>query len=320
MTHYKTLLKADPTEWLLEESNPSIRYFALRWLLDKAESDPEVVRASQAIVESESVRRILERLRPEGYWGPDPRPHHGTRGYLLLLMWLGYKGNGGIGRALRYRLDGCIQEDGSYGVDIKGRTVYVPCHAADTLRELVWFGHQDDPRALKILDWLIRIQLEEGGWPCVSKVKTHSCFWATATVLRVLSELPPEWGSQRVGHSCLRAVELFLNSRLYRHHREWGKPSPLWFKFGYSFHVDTDILELLNTLAPYVRPDDERIQEGLSLVLKKQDESGRWPCEKHAKGGKWFQRYVTFEEIGQPSEWVTLRATKMLKTLFGGKN
>ena len=55
MSNWKDLLNADPTDWLLEESNPSVRYFALRWLLDKPETDPEVVAASEAIAQSEPV-------------------------------------------------------------------------------------------------------------------------------------------------------------------------------------------------------------------------------------------------------------------------
>ena len=44
MPVWKKYLHADPIEWLLEsdDKNPSIRYFALRYLLDKPEQDPEV--------------------------------------------------------------------------------------------------------------------------------------------------------------------------------------------------------------------------------------------------------------------------------------
>jgi hypothetical protein len=115
MTNWKSFLKDDATDWLLEESNPSVQYFTLRWLLDRSESDPEVVAASQAIAQSAPIQKILKRQRPEGYWGSDSRPHHGTRGYLALLMWLGHKGNGAVRKAMDYRLDGCILEDGAYG-------------------------------------------------------------------------------------------------------------------------------------------------------------------------------------------------------------
>jgi hypothetical protein len=74
---------------------------------------------------------------------------------------------------------------------------------------------------------------------------------------------------------------------------------------------------VLDLLAPCVAPDDERIQEGLGAGGAGQ--KGRWPCEKHPKGGRWMQKFVALEEIGQPSKWVTLHALKMLKTLYSGK-
>ncbi len=233
----------------------------------------------------------------------------------MLPLWLGYKGDGAVRKAMDYLLDGCILEDGAYGVEIKGRTVFLPCHAAHALRLMLWYDYANDPRARKVIDWLLSIQHQEGGWPCVSKVKTHSCFWATADVLQAFCDLPSEW-TPEIEESRQRAVELFLESGLYKHHREWGKPSPRWFKFGFPMHWEADVLQVLGLVAPYVSPDDERIQEGLRIVLSKQDKKGRWPCEVHPKGGKWVGRFVELEEIGQPSKWVTLHALRMLKRLY----
>jgi hypothetical protein len=78
MERWKTLLNADATDWLLEDTNPSVKYFCLRWLLDKPEDDMAVVSTSEAIAQSDSVKKLLRRQRPEGYWGTDTRPHHGT--------------------------------------------------------------------------------------------------------------------------------------------------------------------------------------------------------------------------------------------------
>jgi hypothetical protein len=36
-------LKAEPTEWLLEPSNPSVRYWTLLDILDRKPNDPDVV-------------------------------------------------------------------------------------------------------------------------------------------------------------------------------------------------------------------------------------------------------------------------------------
>ena len=53
------LLADDPTDWLLEEDNPSVRYHALRSLMELPEDDRQVVAAQRAIMESGPVPVIL---------------------------------------------------------------------------------------------------------------------------------------------------------------------------------------------------------------------------------------------------------------------
>jgi hypothetical protein len=314
MKDWKSALRDDPTEWLLEESDPSVRYFTFRWLFDKPQEDIEVIAASDAIARSVPVQKILKRQRPGGYWGSNPHPHYGSRGHLMLLTWLGYRGDEAVRQSMQEYINKCVSEDGAYGVTLKGRTICLPCHGAGLLRMMLWFGLEDDPRGRQIIDWLIRIQQPEGVWPCVSKLKYSPCLWATADVMRVMQELPASWFTPQVEEARKNAVEIFLNSGLTRYEKE--KVSPLWFKFGFPLQWDTDILEVLELVAPYVAFDEPRIQDQLSFILDKQDASGRWPRDKYPKGGTWMQQYIEFERIGQPSKWVTLHALKMLKMLF----
>lgn len=317
MNNWKSLLNGDPTDWLLEESHPSIRYFTLRWLLGLPESDPDVMLAAQSVAQSAPIQKLLSSQRPKGYWGSDPRPHQGTKRFLLIMMWLGYQGEVGIKGAMDYLTNGCLLDDGAYAIEMKGRTVKLPCHGADLLRLMLWAGYEGDPRTKALLDWLVAIQSDDGIWPCVSKLRPFSCLWATADVLRAYRDLPSKWLTPNVQESRQRAVEMFLRSSLYRYGK--GKTSPRWFEFGFPLRFDTDILEVLELLAPYVSPEQEQIQEGLSLVINKQNADGRWLCEKHPKGGRWMKKYFEFEELGEPSKWVTLHAMRMLKTLYDDK-
>lgn len=314
MIHWKTFLKGDATDWLLELSNPSVRYFTLRWLFDKPEDNVDVVAAQEAIAQSSPIQKLLQRQRPEGYWGKDPRPLHGTSRHLNIIFWLGYRGNGDVQRAMEYKMAGGLLPSGAYGYEIKGRFVELPCHGGILLQQLLRFGYHDDPRTKKLLNWLVSLQESDGAWPCFTKVKPFSCSWATVDVLRAYRDLPTEWLTPEIVASRDKAVELFLNSNIYQYGK--GKPSPRWLEFGYPLEWDSDVLEVLELLAPHVSPDEARIQECLAFVLDKQDEQGRWPCEKHPKGGMWMQRFFEFEELGQPSKWVTLHAMKMLKTLY----
>jgi len=80
MSRWKSKLKADSIDWLLEEDNPSIRYWTLKDLLDKSETEPEVAEAKGKICESKEVKMIFSKSdinggpfwsKPNGniYWG-----------------------------------------------------------------------------------------------------------------------------------------------------------------------------------------------------------------------------------------------------------
>ncbi len=56
-----------PLDWLLEPTNPSVRYLALRHLLGRGEDDADVREARGAIPHSPVVRRIFARQAPEGH-------------------------------------------------------------------------------------------------------------------------------------------------------------------------------------------------------------------------------------------------------------
>ncbi len=318
MERWKNLLREDPTEWLLEEGNPSVRYFTLVRLLQRPADDNEAIAAKQAINESEPVRRMLDAQRPQGYWGRDKRPYHGVTRHLITLEHLGYQGHDErVDKAIDYLFVNAQMEDGAFTAAAfeKGRRGVIPCFTANAVHFLHWFGYGDDERTGRALEYLLRTQLDEGGWLCFERVKkTHSCFWATAKVLRALEILPPEGQTTEVQEARQRAINLFLDRGLYRHHSEFGKVSPSWFQFGRPLFASTDVLEVLELMAPYVSPDDQRIQEGLEIVLDKQDEHGRWPAERQMPVRKTFP--IEFEEIGQPSKWVTLHAVNMLRRLY----
>jgi hypothetical protein len=69
MGAWKSYLNSDPTKWLLEEDNPSVRYFTLKDILDKPDNDLEVRKARENIMEIGVVPKILSKQETGGYWG-----------------------------------------------------------------------------------------------------------------------------------------------------------------------------------------------------------------------------------------------------------
>jgi hypothetical protein len=69
MGEWKSVLKADSVDWLLERDNPSVRYFALSRILDKTQSSSEVQEAKKEIMLAGVVPKILAKQNEGGYWG-----------------------------------------------------------------------------------------------------------------------------------------------------------------------------------------------------------------------------------------------------------
>ncbi len=63
---WKSVLNGNPTDWLLEHENSSVRYFTLRDILGLPEDYVEVAESKRAIAESKTVSRIFRDQRPGG--------------------------------------------------------------------------------------------------------------------------------------------------------------------------------------------------------------------------------------------------------------
>ena len=56
MSNWQSRINGDPLPWLLEAENPSVRYFALRELLDRGRDDRDVRSAHAAVMQSAPVK------------------------------------------------------------------------------------------------------------------------------------------------------------------------------------------------------------------------------------------------------------------------
>jgi hypothetical protein len=65
MSDWKSVLKADPTDWLLSEGEPWVRYRTLVDLLDRPEEDPEVIEARKETLADERLKGLVTVLRNE---------------------------------------------------------------------------------------------------------------------------------------------------------------------------------------------------------------------------------------------------------------
>ncbi|MFQ6057467.1 MAG: nitrogen fixation protein NifH [Anaerolineae bacterium] len=311
MMTWKGVLKADPTDWLLEPENPSVRYRTLTELLNRPQDDPEVIAARAAITTSKPVSQILAAQYPEGYWikpdrGYSPK-YKATVWQVMFLADLAVSPSESIARACEYVLDNSRLDDGRFTAHKYARTGAIVCLNGNLVRALIHFGYGDDPRLGEALDGLVAL-IEERAFQC--HYNHHlACAWGAIKALSAFAALPPAHRTPAIEAAIGRGVDFLLSYDLAEadYPNEWGV-SPLWFRFGFPLGYTSDILEALEVLTALGIRDHPRLEPAMDLVLGKQDEQGRWPLE-YTPGKMW----TSFGKKGEPSKWVTLRALRVLK-------
>ena len=334
MASWKSVLKNDPTEWLLETDNPSVRYFALTELLEKPETNPEVDTAKNKIMQIGTVPKILNKQNPQGYWEtPDKYytiKYKGSVWQLIILAELGADGNDDrVKKACEFIMENSIDpESGGFSVWHSkttggGRhTGVIPCLTGNMVWSLIQFGFLDDPRVERAINWITRYQrFDDGdgqvpkGWPydkltgCFSN---HSCHMGVAKALKALAAIPIHKRSGEVKNTIEAGAEYWLIHHIHKKSHDLSQLSkPSWLKFSFPLMYQTDTLEILDVLTT-LGYRDKRMQEAIDIVVSRQDDDGRWNLERTFNGR--FQ--VNIEQKGKPSKWITLKALKVLKKFY----
>jgi hypothetical protein len=328
--------KGQTLDWLLEKDNPSVRYFALRHLLDRAEDDRDVQAARRAIMQSAPVRKILAAQKPEGYWfkpgaGYSPK-YESTVWQILFLAELGADGrNKAVRRGCEYLLEHAQAKHGGFSAGQNAPpSLAVQCLNGNLIWALVALGFAGDARILSGTEWSRRIAravdwlagsitgddflwfnavVPGPGFKCGVNGK-QPCAWGAVKSLRALANLPSDLQSSKVKKATALAVEFLFSRDLAKADYPYTRRiSGEWFKFGFPLSYTSDVLETLLALADAGHARDPRLKNAIELVLSKRDADGRWAL-KHTLSTKVD---VTTEKKGKPSKWITLRALCVLK-------
>jgi hypothetical protein len=309
-----SFLKADPTPWLLEPDNPSVRYFTLIDLLERSPSDAEVCQAKAAIMSSEPVQKILDAQYPDGYWvkpgiGYSPK-YRATVWQVIFLADLGATRTAQIEKACEHIFEHAQRPDGAF-IANKGKSGAIICLNGNLLRSLLWFGYGDDPRGQRGLDWLAGRVNGDRGFRCHYNGGLP-CAWGAVKALSAFATLPEGERSAAIQEAIERGVEFLLSYGLVRadYPSGHGGVSPLWFRFGFPLTYVSNILETLLVLIKLGHGRHPRLSGAIEFMLSKQDEEGRWPLE-YSPAKTWAR----FGQRGQPSKWITLDALRVLRAL-----
>jgi hypothetical protein len=331
---WTSLLKADPTEWLLEKSNPGVRHLALTSLLDRPESDPEVTEAGREAMGEGLIPKILARQRERGNWEkPEDfymAKYKGTVWQLITLAELGADGRDDrIRKACEFILENS-QDAGSGGFSYRTSTRkggglpsgVIPCLTGNMVWSLIRLGFLGDPRLQGGIDWIVQFQrFDDGvarapkGGPYDRYVQCwgkHTCHMGVVKALKALEAVPESRRTPEIERTIAQGAEYLLRHHIHKRSRDLSSISkPSWLQLTFPWMWQTDILEILGILTR-LGYRDPRLGEAVDILRSKQNAEGSWRLERTFNGR--FQTNV--ERKGEPSKWVTVHALGALRRFF----
>ena len=305
----------DVTAWLLD-SDPAIRWQALRDLTDASE---EEVAAERARVAREGWGAELLALQDaDGRWdggtyrpgwAQEDRPFFdawtATHFSLQALMEFGIDPSSPEARSALARVRANVRwehEDEPY---FDGEVE--PCINGVALAIAAHFGEGGD----RIVDTLLEWHLPDGGWNCWSGYGARvSSFHSTICVLEGLLAWERAGGRSRDAAAARRAGEDYLLDRALMNRRATGEVAdPRFAMLSYPVRWYYDVLRGLDHFRLAERRD-RRLAPAVELLRAKRREDGRWVRELHHEGPQLI-------EVGggerDPSRWITLRALRVLR-------
>jgi len=309
-----------------------VRYFTLRDVLERPESDLETARAREEIMERGAVPQILAGQEDGGCWG-DPRAFYtaqysGTVWQVMLLAELGADGNDErVRRACEFVLENSQdRESGGFSKNLSVKTgggrhsEVIPCLTGNMVWSLIRLGYWGDLRLQNGLSWITKYQRFDDaiddppqGWPykdiCWGR---HTCHMGAVKSLKALAEIPPGERSEDVRATLQSGVEYLLRHHIHKRSHDLSRVSrPGWLRFGFPLMYQTDALEILGIMTK-LGCRDERMQEAVDVLISRQGHEGRWKLENTFNG----RMRVDIEEKGKPSKWITLNALKVVRRFY----
>jgi len=299
-----------PVNWLLA-GDPAIRWQTLQDLLN---TKPAVIAQERARTVREGwAARILSFQEPDGLFdGGLYNPKWTSTTYtLLLLRRLGIPPDTSrVHISCRLLLDKGLYTDGGINF-FQSMKCSETCLTGMILSILSYFHYADD-RLEKLVAYLLKEQMPDGGWNCQKyRGATHSSFHTTISVLEGLHQyrLRKNERKSEIGAAENRAVEFLLQHHLLKSHRSGKIVDPRMTRFSFPPRWHYDILRVLDYFQEARIPYDHRMDDALEILLRKRGRDGTWPLQQRHAGKTFFE----MEKTGQPSRWNTLRALRILK-------
>jgi hypothetical protein len=317
MKDWKRALKADPTDRLLADDDPVVRYWALRDL--SGASRRSAAAARRRVAESEVAQDVFRQQKPEGHWErPDNmhHPHYTSTVYQLTLLGdLGLTADDervarGVRAVLRTQ-----RPDGGFPGHNPRRCPYGAYDVGLIVRFMHQVGLGEDRRLARMYKWIEVNQAADGGWVGVERERrpdAHGCLNATANVLWGLAAAGGFAGTEVAGKGIRFLAEAAAPGRC--------RQRPLSYPQFWNFWVD-DIKLAEIYLGLGGRGDEEPLAGCVRRIVARQRRDGWWNegLGPYPEGQRNCRRMrELFPRRRRPSKWVTAKAMMVLRGALAG--
>jgi hypothetical protein len=301
------VLTSDAIPWLMERSDPSVRYWTLTRLLDRPEDDAEVAEAHRAIMAQGPAVEILSHYAGDGRWEGERSyytyKYTSTHWQLLLLAELAADGQDERIVAACQRMIGEVRRE--------GRPVIWPCFHGNLIGYLHALGHGQDERVRDFEAELARVGTA-GKW-CCDLNGDLPCAWGAARALWGLGRIPADERSGAVEAAIGSGVRFLGRFKLRAgNYPSSGPRHKLWGQLSFPLFYQADVLFALRALADLGRVDEKpTFRKAVVWLEDKCRDDSRWNGASPYGSRMWTQ----LEKRRRPSKWVTWQALYVIKAM-----
>lgn len=301
------------TKWLLEPENPAVRYRTLVSLLDRKETDSDVIEAKTQIIKMPVIQEYLHLRNPGKLWDcppagkkdpiPDPLHMRNWSRTLLALTVLAEHGltreNREVNESVKAFLSLLRCED-----DFKQ-----PCRNSLLLRQLYLLGYGKHKTTQRLLSYVNSTIRWDGGRLCSSKEgkrksrPAKSCIRAAVKTLLASADVPEMrecQNARRVADYFLKRNLLFRTDspgQLVRH--ELGATI-----FPFSSGAP-GLLETIYGMCSLGFGKRRELEKAWQVLESKKDHNGLYALDMSPRGYSNCPLPQIEEGGGKPSKWIT---------------
>ena len=291
---------------LLETNDVSLKYRICTELLDYEKDSGEVVALNNQILNSKPVKKILDKMHPDGYWlQTNPRTKRtvgddveygsfaSTHFCLSYLSELGLTREHPLVEKAADRYLSLQKGNGDFWNNMSCLTGY-------NIRTFIKLGYRNDSRLQKSIDLLLNTERTDGGYLCEihekKSKKKKSCIRGASKVLLAFSYLH----KYREHTRCKQLVDYFLNRNGIYNSKLAEFACRDMNVFSFPITWGTNSWEILLALSKMGYGDDKRLTNAWQLLEKKRLKNGFYPLDSTPTQSPW-----KVGKRGEGNPWVT---------------